>query len=90
MSFWKFTNLTATSPNIIYSTSLISRFIQRQSQVLYRVAKQILRYLQGTKNYGIRYQSTLGSRLLGNTDSDWAILVDDMKRTSDYALTLNS
>ncbi|XP_022841877.1 uncharacterized protein LOC111365551 [Olea europaea var. sylvestris] len=51
-------------------------------------AKRILRYLQGTKDYGIRYQSTPNSRLLGYTDSDWAGSVDDTKGTSSYTFTL--
>ena len=64
--------LTATRLDIIYATSLLSRFIQSPSQVHYGAAKCVLRYLQGTKNYDIWYESTLDSRLTGCTDNDWA------------------
>ncbi|XP_019055636.1 PREDICTED: uncharacterized protein LOC109115759 [Nelumbo nucifera] len=71
--------LTATQPDIMYATNLLSRFMQNPSQVHYGAAKMILRYLQGTKEYGIWYKSTTNSRLTGYTNSDLAGLVDDMK-----------
>ena len=37
--------LTATRPGIMYSTSLLSRFIQSPSQVHYGAAKRVFRYL---------------------------------------------
>ena len=46
--------------------------------------------MQGTKNYGIWYESTPDSRLIGYTDSDWAGSVDDIKITSSYAFSLGS
>ncbi|CAL2253038.1 unnamed protein product [Prunus armeniaca] len=54
------------------------------SQTHYGAAKRILRYLQGTINYGIWYKSTTGPRIFGYTYNDWAGLVDDMKNTSGY------
>ncbi|KAK0597781.1 hypothetical protein LWI29_028530 [Acer saccharum] len=71
--------LTATRPDIMYATSLLSRFMQNPTQVHYGAAKQILRYLQGTKDYGIWFKPTDKSILIGYTDSDWAGSMDDMK-----------
>ena len=48
----------------------------------------MLRYLQGTKSYGIWYRSIPDSRLIGYTDSDWAGSMDDMRSTWGYAFTL--
>ncbi|XP_019051695.1 PREDICTED: uncharacterized protein LOC109114079 [Nelumbo nucifera] len=77
--------IIATRSDIMYATSLLSSFMQIPSQVHYGVAKRILRYMQGTKEYSIWYKSTTNSRLIGYTDSDWAGSVDDMKSTSSYA-----
>ncbi|KAL0300303.1 UNVERIFIED_CONTAM: Retrovirus-related Pol polyprotein from transposon RE2 [Sesamum angustifolium] len=60
------------------------------SQVHYAAAKRILRYLRGTKDFGIRYKSTNDAKLVGYTDSDWVGSVDDMKSTSGYTFSLGS
>ena len=82
--------LTTTRPDIMYATSLLSRFMQKPSQIHYGVGKRILRYLQGTKEFGIWYKIMTNSRMIGYTDSDWAGLIDDMKSTSGYAFSLGS
>jgi hypothetical protein len=82
--------LTATRPDIMYATSLLSRFMQKPSQIHLGAGKRILRYLQGTKEYGMWYKSMNNSKLLGYTDSDWAGSLDDMKSTSGYAFSLGS
>ena len=46
--------LTSTRPNIMFAASLLSRFMQKPSQVHYGAAKRVLRYLQGTMDYGIK------------------------------------
>ncbi|XP_048326840.1 secreted RxLR effector protein 161-like [Ziziphus jujuba] len=82
--------LTTTRPDIMYATSLLSRFMQNPTQVHYGAAKRILRYLQETKDYVIWYRPTSNSQLLGLTDSDWSGSADDMRSTSGYAFTLGS
>ncbi|KAL0323576.1 UNVERIFIED_CONTAM: Retrovirus-related Pol polyprotein from transposon RE2 [Sesamum angustifolium] len=78
------------SQDIMFATSLLSRFMQSPSQVHYAAAKRILRYLRGTKHFGIWYKSTNDAKLVGYTDSDWAGSVDDMKSTSGYTFSLGS
>ncbi|XP_027934022.1 uncharacterized protein LOC114189605 [Vigna unguiculata] len=82
--------LTITRPDIMYATSLLSTFMQKPSQIHYGVGKRILRYLQGTKEFGIWYKTITNSRIIGYTDSDWAGSIDDMKSTSGYAFSLGS
>jgi len=71
--------LTTTWPDIMYDTSLLSRFMQKPSQIDYGVRTGILRYLQGTKEFGIWYKTMINSRMIGYTDSDWAGSIDEMR-----------
>ncbi|KAK4394744.1 Retrovirus-related Pol polyprotein from transposon TNT 1-94 [Sesamum angolense] len=43
--------LTATRPDIMFATSLLSKFMQSPSQVHYAAAKRILRYLRAEAEY---------------------------------------
>ena len=51
--------LTTIRPDIMYATSLLSIFMQKPSQIHYGVGKRILRYLQGTKEFGIWYKTMI-------------------------------
>ncbi|KAG6475047.1 hypothetical protein ZIOFF_064264 [Zingiber officinale] len=48
--------LTATRPDIMYSVSLISRYMENPTEIHLLAAKRILRYLQGTKDFGLFYK----------------------------------
>jgi hypothetical protein len=54
------------------------------------VVKHILRYVQGTIAYGLRYTSSEGVMLHGYTDSDWIGSTVDRKSTSRYCFSLGS
>ena len=74
--------LTATRPDIMHVVSLISRFMEKPKEAHCQAAKRILRYVKGTKRFGILYTTSENSELVGYTDSDWAGNVDDQKSTS--------
>jgi hypothetical protein len=80
--------LTATRPDVMFATSLLSRFMHYPSHFHFAAAKRVLRYIQGTICYGIRYCRNFMVKLLGFCDSDWGGCVDDMKSTSGYAFSL--
>eukprot|EP00253_Pinus_taeda_P015521 PITA_15521 len=82
--------LTATRPDIMFAVSLISRFMERLKEAHWQVAKRILRYVKGTKKFGILYNVSEHSDLVGYTDSDWARSVDDQKSTSGYVFHMGS
>lgn len=73
----------------MYASSLLSR-ICSPSQFHFSAVKRVLRYLQGTKDYGIYYTAMEDSKQIGYMDSEWAGCQDDMKSTSSYAFTLGS
>lgn len=82
--------LTATRPDLMFSASLLSRFMQSPSQKHFGVAKRVLRYLKGTANYGIYYTNVEDATLIGYSDSDWAGCLDDYKSTSGYVFSFGS
>ncbi|XP_057999402.1 secreted RxLR effector protein 161-like [Hevea brasiliensis] len=80
--------LTATRPDIMHAVSLISRFMECPKEMHLLDAKRILRYLQGTADYGIKYKNGEKSELFGFTDSDYAGDLDDRKSTSGYVFMM--
>ncbi|KAK9706501.1 hypothetical protein RND81_07G130100 [Saponaria officinalis] len=82
--------LTATRPDIMYSVSLISRYTEKPTHMHLSAAKRILRYLQGTKDFGLLYQTGQKPHLYGFTDSDYAGDEDDRRSTSGYAFMLGN
>ena len=47
--------LTTTRPDILYSVSILSQFLSKPCETHWKAAKQVLRYLKGTINYGVLY-----------------------------------
>ena len=82
--------LTSTRPDIMFASSLLSRFMQEPSQAHFGAAKRVLRYLQGTMDYGIMNKFDENLNLIGYSDSDWTGSIDDMKSTSGYAFLFGS
>eukprot|EP00253_Pinus_taeda_P022001 PITA_22001 len=82
--------LTATRPDIMHAVSLISRFMERPKEAHWHATKRILRYVKGTKRFGILYTVSERSDLIGYTDSDWAGSVNDQKSTSGYVFHMGS
>ena len=83
--------LIGTHPDIMFSISLISRYLAKPTELHLQAAKKILRYLKGTTNYGILYKKRgEEEELLAFTDSDYAGDIDDRKGTSGYMFLLSS
>ena len=82
--------LTATRPDIMFSVSLLSRFMHCASEVHFQVAKRIIRYIKGTTNYGIKYSYCQNFKLHGYSDSDWAGSIDDMRSTIGFCFSFGS
>ncbi|KAL3534236.1 hypothetical protein ACH5RR_002697 [Cinchona calisaya] len=82
--------LTATRPDIMFATSLLSRFMNNPSQLHLGAVKRLLRYIKGTTNFGLKFSKGASTTLYGFCDSDWAGCHDDMKSTSGYCFTLGS
>ncbi|KAJ4710707.1 Retrovirus-related Pol polyprotein from transposon TNT 1-94 [Melia azedarach] len=82
--------LTAIRPDIMFATSLLSRFMQNPRQVHFGAGRRVLRYLKGTCDFGIWFKPEKELNLFGYVDSDWAGCVDDGKSTSGYVFSIGS
>jgi transposase InsO family protein len=82
--------LSATRPDMMYAISLISRFMERPTEMHLNAAKRVLRYLKGTMNFGLVYRKGEEQELIGYSDSDYAGDQDDRKSTSGYVFMLSA
>ncbi|CAL8138407.1 unnamed protein product [Prunus armeniaca] len=82
--------LTATRPDIMFAASLLARFMHNPTKKHMGTTKRVLRYIQGTIDFGIVFEKGKETTLIGYCDSDWAGSEDDMRSTSGYAFTLGS
>ncbi|KAM1251313.1 hypothetical protein ACFX2G_034427 [Malus domestica] len=82
--------LTATRPDLMYASCLLARFMQKPTRKHMGTSKRVLRYVQGTLDFGIKYVKGKVVVLIGYCDSDWAGSLDDMKSTSGYGFSFGS
>jgi hypothetical protein len=76
--------LTTTRLDIMYGVSLISRFMENPKELNWKEGKRILRYVNETKYFGIKYSTSEDFKLIGYTDNDCGGSIDDRKSTSRY------
>ena len=64
--------------------------MENPTEIHLLAAKRILRYLQGTRDFGLFYKKGEKSDLFGFTDSDYAGDQDDRRSTSGYVFMLGT
>ncbi|GJX73855.1 hypothetical protein Tco_0312450 [Tanacetum coccineum] len=74
--------LTASRPNIQFSTCLCARYQANPNESHLIAVKRIFRYLKGTPSLGLWYPKCSGFDLKGYSDSDYAGCNMDRKSTS--------
>ncbi|XP_058004059.1 retrovirus-related Pol polyprotein from transposon TNT 1-94 [Hevea brasiliensis] len=57
--------LSITRPDIMFATSILSRFMNSPSEIHLVAAKRVLRYIRGTIDYGLFYRISTKVKLLG-------------------------
>ncbi|KAK2967493.1 hypothetical protein RJ640_010134 [Escallonia rubra] len=82
--------LTHTRPDIAFSVGVVSRFMHNPTAHHLGAAKRILRYIAGTRDFGLWYSQVSNFRLVGFSDSDWAGCLDDRRSTSGSIFNLGS
>ncbi|KAK8934250.1 hypothetical protein KSP39_PZI014288 [Platanthera zijinensis] len=82
--------LTFTRPDIMYAVGVVSRYMEEPKQDHFTAAKRILRYVNGTRDHGLKYSSAGELKLVGYSDSDYGVDVNDQKSTSRYAFNMGT
>ncbi|KAK9685566.1 hypothetical protein QE152_g37935 [Popillia japonica] len=77
---------TVSRPDIMFAVNQVSRFLNNPGIEHWCAVKRILKYLQGTKNIGIRYNGDL--QLTIYSDADFAGDCDTRRSTTGYVSLL--
>jgi len=64
--------LVNTRPDICYTVNTLGQFMVEPKRAHWVASKHVLRYLQGTVDYGLLYNKGKNIRLSGFTNADWA------------------
>jgi hypothetical protein len=82
--------LTASRPDITFAVGVCARYQAEPKISHITQVKRILKYVNGTSDYGILFSHGNDSRLIGYCDADWAGSADDRKSTSGACFFLGS
>lgn len=74
-----------TRPDLAYAVGLAARHTADPQVEHWHALKHLLGYLAGTVDYGLVYQRTDNTNIVGFSDSDWAGSKHDRKSTSGFA-----
>ncbi|KAG7582462.1 GAG-pre-integrase domain [Arabidopsis suecica] len=81
--------LLHTRPDLSYSVGVLSRYMHDPKESHGAALKQILRYLQGTKSYGLSFGRKDRTELIGFSDSSHNVDEDDGRSTTGHIFYLN-
>ena len=84
--------LVNTRPDLAYFVGYVSRFMEAPREEHLVAVKRIMRYVAGTRGWGVRYCAGRGKKklkLVSYSDSDMAGDVDDRKSTSEMIYFLS-
>ena len=81
--------LVKSCPDICFEVNTLSQYMVDPRHIHWIGVKNLLRYLRGTINYGLRYTAR-SMRLHGYINADWAGNVVDRKSTFGCCLNLGS
>ncbi|XP_071719062.1 uncharacterized mitochondrial protein AtMg00810-like [Rutidosis leptorrhynchoides] len=82
--------LTITRPEIAYSVSIVSQFMQCLTNVHLDAAKMILRYVKGSMGHSLCYKKCDDYLLNGFVDADWMGNVNDRHSTLGCCFNMGS
>ena len=75
-------------PNIAYSVGMLGRYLSNPGMDHWKKAKQVMRYLQRTKDYMLTYRRSNHLEIVGYSDFDFMRCLDSRRSTSGYIFML--
>ena len=78
--------LTVTRPDISFSVSVISQFLDSPCDTHWNAALRILKYIKGAPGQGLLYTDKGNMQVIGYTDADWAGSPIDRRSTTGYCI----
>ena len=78
----------STRPDIAFAVGILGRYQSNPGMEHWKVAKRVMRYLQGTKDYKLTYKHSDHLEVIGYSNSDFAGCIDSRKSTSGYIFIL--
>ncbi|XP_016169406.1 uncharacterized protein LOC107612088 [Arachis ipaensis] len=81
---------TLTRPDIAYAVNKVSQYMHKPLLPHWKCVKRILRYLAGTIDQGLFFQSCTDLTLFAFADSDWGSDVDDRRSTTGFCVYLGT
>ena len=80
--------MICTRPDISFAVYRLSQHKENPTYLHWNAVKRLLRYINGTRNVGLKYFPEDNIRLVGFADSDWAGFTDSRKSTEGYVFSL--
>ncbi|XP_051133100.1 uncharacterized mitochondrial protein AtMg00810-like [Andrographis paniculata] len=82
--------LNFSRPDVTFATQQLSQFTSEPTITHWRAATHLLRYLKGTMNHSLAFDSTSSLQLEAYCDADWGTCPDSRKSITDYCVFLGS
>ena len=80
--------MIGSRPDIAWSVTCLSQYMQNPTQLHVDACKHIFRYLLGTLNARITYDSGKNSGLIGYSDADWGENRDNWRSMTGYVFLM--
>ncbi|XP_022017732.1 uncharacterized mitochondrial protein AtMg00810-like [Helianthus annuus] len=80
--------LTFTRPDITYAVQQVCMHMHSPGLAHWNALKRILRYIQGTTDFGLHLHASSSLSIRAYTDADWAGCPDTRRSTSGYCVYL--